>query len=255
MYTKCVQMGDVRIFSKLDQEAHKALQDYRVAIGLEPVVEFARPPKIVEVGEWVDQLALEKLGRPWDLFVTATFRPVVRRWKNPSGFAALETALVKGAGKLFVLTSADLTQRLASHSPSAGYVQRFFSKWIGELTQMLQTRVDFFVGFEAGTFSGANHFHALVGAEGLHDYSRHELWQDLYDTAGRSLVLPFDSGRGAGWYLAASYVGKKQLGWDVSVGNRALIQSRPARGDGQDLTLSAAMPREQFHSTLGRWHR
>ncbi len=248
-------MGDVRIYSKLDQEAHKALQDYRIAIGLHPVAEFVRPPRIVEVGEWVDRLAVEKLGRDWNLFVTATFRPRIRRWKNPSGFAATETALVKGAEKGTLLTRADLTQRLSSHSPSAGYVQRFFTGWIADLTEALQSRVDYFVGFEAGTLSGANHFHALVAAEGLHDYSRHELWQDLYDTAGRSLVLPFDSGRGAGWYLAASYVGKKQLGWDVSVGNRGLIQSRPARGGGQDLTRSVAFSRDLFHLTCTRWHR
>ncbi len=242
-------MGHGRIYSKLDLEAQKALQDYRLAIGLQPLAEFERPKKTVEVGEWVDSL------KPWDLFVTATFRPQVRRWKNPAGFAALETGIARGAELRSTLSSCDFTQHLASHTPAAGYVQRFFSRWIEKLTQKLLSRVDYFVGFEAGTQSGVNHFHALMGADGLRYYSRAELWQELFDTAGRSLVLPFDAGRGAGWYLAAAYVGKKQLGWDVSVGNRALIQPRPARGGGRDVTSSPALPRDFFHSTLGRRHR
>jgi hypothetical protein len=153
------------------------------------------------------------------------------------------------------LSSSDFIQGPVSCTPSAAYVQGFFSRWVEGLTQKLLQRVDYFVGFEAGTQSGANHFHALVAAEGLRDYSRKELWQELFDSAGRSLVLPFDPGRGAGWYLAAAYVGKKQLGWDVSVGNRALISPRPARGGGQDLALSPALPSRRFHSTLERWHR
>ena len=242
-------MGAGRIYAKLDQEAQKALQDYRLAIGLPSIAEFERPKRIVEIGGWVDRL------RPWDLFVTATFRPQVRRWRNPAGFAALETGIAKGAELRSTLSSRDFNQCLASHTPAAGYVERFFSGWVKGLTQTLLQRVDYFVGFEAGTQSGANHFHALLSADGLRDYSRTVLWQDLFDSAGRSLVLPFDPGRGAGWYLAAAYVGKKQLGWDVSVGNRALIASRPARGGGSDLTLSPALPRSSFHSTLGRWHR
>jgi hypothetical protein len=242
-------MGDGRIYSKLDQEAQRALQDYRLAVGLTPVAPFERPKTIVEIGGWVDRL------RPWDLFVTATFRPQVRRWKNRAGFAALETGIARGAELRSTLSSRDFTQRLASHTPAAGYVQRFFSGWIEGLTQTLHQRVDYFVGFEAGTQSGANHFHALLAADGLRDYPRKELWQELFDSAGRSLVLPFDPGRGAGWYLAAAYVGKKQLGWDISVGNRALIAARPTPGGGHDLTHSPALPRWSFHSTLGRWHR
>jgi hypothetical protein len=242
-------MGMGRIYSKLDQEAQKAFQDYRLAIGLAPVAVFERPQQTVQIGAWVDGLAL------WNLFVTTTYRWQTRRWKNPAGFAALETGVAKGAEVRSTLCSGDFTQRLASHTPAAGYVQRFFYGWIEGLTQKLLNRVDYFVGFEAGTQSGANHFHALLAADGLHDYSRKELWQELFKSASRSLVLPFDPGRGAGWYVAAAYVGKKQLGWDVSVGNRALIQSRPAPGGGCDVTHSSALPRDSFHSTLGRWHR
>ena len=242
-------MGDWRIYSKLDQEAEKGLQNYRLSIGLPPVSEFERPKRIVEIGGWVDSL------KPWDLFVTATFRPRIRRWKNPSGLATFENSVTKEAKRHSTLSGSDFTQRLASHTPALGYVQRFFSGWIEGLTEKLLQRVDYFVGFEAGTQSGANHFHALLSADGLRDYSRTELWQELFKSAGRALVLPFDAGRGAGWYLAAAYVGKKQLGWDVSVGNRGLVPLRSARGGGCDVARSSSAPRWSFHSTLGRWHR
>jgi hypothetical protein len=59
-------VGQVQIYSRLDQEAHKALQDYRISIGLPAVAEFQRPPKIIQIGEWVDALAYQQLGKPWE---------------------------------------------------------------------------------------------------------------------------------------------------------------------------------------------
>ena len=55
-------MGPRLICSRLDQEAFKALMDYRLAIGLSPSAEFERPEKSVQLGEFIDGL------RPWDLF-------------------------------------------------------------------------------------------------------------------------------------------------------------------------------------------
>jgi hypothetical protein len=273
-------VGQVQIYSRLDQEAHKALQDYRISIGLPAVAEFQRPPKIIQIGDWVDDLAYQELGKPWDLFVTGTFRPVTRRWGNPKGFAAVETSLRGGESLTRSLCSSDFIERLASRSPSEGYVQRFFCDWARRLTEGLLTRVDYFVGFEAGGVSGANHFHALLAADDIrqqlqleaelwrqyreagksaHEFARTEkdllLWGYLYGAAGRSLVLPFDPGRGAGWYIAAAYVGKKQLGWDISVGNRALIRRRPKKGGGVDIVKSPAVGRNLYHMTLTRWHR
>jgi hypothetical protein len=273
-------VGQVQIYSRLDQEAHKALEDYRISIGLPAVAEFKRPPKIIQIGEWVDALAYQQLGKSWDLFVTGTFRPVTRRWGNPRGFAVVETSLRGGQPFTRALCSSDFVQRLASRSPSEGYVQRFFYDWVRRLTEALLTRVDFFVGFEAGGVSGANHFHALLAADeirqqlereaellrqyreagtSVQEFVRNEedllLWGYLYGAAGRSLVLPFDQGRGAGWYLAAAYIGKKQLGWDVSVGNRALICHRPKKGGGVDVVKSPEFSRGFYHMTLTRWHR
>src|SRR5262249_51876267 len=156
--------------------------------------------------------------------------PIIRRRRNSRGFAAIETSLKDPS--VTSLRASDFTERLSSHSPSEGYVQRFFQDWMQRLGNGLAARVDFFVGFEAGCVSGANHFHSLLAADGLREQMRLEaelllrarergksvqefvlneellLWGYLYRTAGRSLVLPFDPGRGAGWYIAAAYVGK-----------------------------------------------
>jgi hypothetical protein len=270
-------MGQVQIYSRLDQEAHKALQEYRISIGLPAVAEFQCPPKIIQIGEWVDQLSYQHLGKPWDFYVTGTFRPIIRRWRNPKGFAAVETYVQRAEDQARNIESHDIKERLASRSPSQGYVQRFFYDWTERLARGLQSRVDFFVGFEAGKLSGANHFHALLAANNLKQQMEHEaelfrgaraagqssrqfaenkgllLWGYLYRTAGRSLVLPFDAGRGAGWYIAAAYIGKKQLSWDVSMGEHA--ESSPVHGGATDLTRSAELPRQFYHITLGRWHR
>ena len=86
------------------------------------------------------------------------------------------------------------------------------------------------------------------------DFSQNEgllLWGYLHRTAGRSLLLPFDPGRGAGWYVAAAYVGKKQLGWDVSVGDVARRPRSPTKGGSLDLMKSAEVGRDFYHMTLG----
>jgi hypothetical protein len=274
-------MGQVQIYSRLDQEAQRSLQDYRVSIGLPAVAEFQRPPKIQQIGDWVDSLAYKHLGRPWDIFGTGTFRPIVRRWRNPRGFAAIETSVKDPS--VVKLQASDFTERLASHSPSEEYVQRFFRTWIQRLSERLSeglsNRVDYFVGFEAGPLSGANHFHALLAANGIlrqmsleaellrqyrergksaQDFARNEqllLWGYLYRTAGRSLILPFDPGRGAGWYIAAEYVGKKQLDWDISFEDGARPPRSPTKGGNSDLMKSAELGRDFYHMTLGRWHR
>jgi hypothetical protein len=274
-------MGQVQIYSRLDQEAQKTLQDYRVSIGLPAVAQFQRTPKIQQIGDWVDSLAYKHLGRPWDIFATGTFRPVVRRWRNPRGFAAIETSVKDPS--VVKLHARHFSEQLASHSPSEEHVQRFFRGWIQRLSEGLSeglsSRVDFFVGFEAGPLSGANHFHALLAANGIlqqmsleaellrqyrergksaQDFARNEqllLWGYLYRTAGRSLILPFDPGRGAGWYIAAEYVGKKQLDWDISFEDGAMLPRSPTKCGNSDLMKSAELGRDFYHMTLGRWHR
>jgi hypothetical protein len=185
----------------------------------------------------------------------------------------------KGVGSSRPIEFRDYTERLATRSPPQDYVQLFFCDWTERLARGLRRRVDFFVGFEAGQVSGANHFHALLVADTLREQLEKEaeafrrerqagksvrefarnkdllLWGYLYRTAGRSLILPFDPGRGAGWYIAAAYAGKKQLGWDISIGDQALTKSAPTKGGGVDRTKSAELTRDLYHMTLTRWHR
>jgi hypothetical protein len=258
-----------------EQEVRESLAKYRKSIGLSPELPTeVRSTRFVQSGEWVDSLA------DWDLYATVTFEPSPRRAPNSRGFARVETRLRRGAGHSARLAAGDLETGLSTTTPGMDGVQAFFSRWIYDvLTPVLLTRVDYYVGFEAGRLTGINHFHALLAGQGLRERFEQErnawrqaqaagiaarefcrnrdyvLWPFLFREAGRSAVAPFVPALGAGWYLAATYIGKKQLGWDVSVGNRALVEHRPARGGGMDVARSAELPRSIMHNTLGRWHR
>ena len=250
----------VRIYSKQDLDAHEALRKYRESIGLPPEIPKEPDPKFLEMGAWIDGLA------PWDVFVTTTFRPIVRRSGNPLGFAHLETVLQKPSGittfravSIAGISKQSLSTKLASISPSQLYVQGFFLRLIDSLERDLHCRISYFVGFEAGRLSGANHFHALLSlarSDGPFEFYRKGLWNWLFKKAGRSEVLPFIKDKGAGWYLTASYVGKKPLGWDVHVYGRTHKQRRPKRGGrAEPIAASVDMSRENFHKSLQRWHR
>ena len=253
-------MNGRSLFFKLDLEAFAALRSYRRAIGLDDSAPVQLLPNQVfqEMGAWVDSLCR------FDLFVTATFRPVTRRYANPRGLALVEGAALSEAPVTSMdgpvlrgLSSTDFGIRLASHSPSRGYVEGFFHKFRRRLQRDLKSPVRYFVGFEAGRLSGANHFHALLGAARLRDSSRKELFEWLFKNAVRSLVLPFEPARGAGWYLAAAYVGKRPLGWDVHVPGRTHLIPRPSGAicGGHEVVRSAELPRPFFHMTHPRWHR
>lgn len=258
------------ILSRIDRAAMKAIADYRRSIGLDSeatmtpalleakLAETAKRQAFHDIGAFVDGL------RRWDLFVTATFRPIVRREANPRGLAKVELGLKHYAPlplfreqqkNLTDLRARDFELRRISRSPSEGFVRRFFTNFRLKLQRELGTPVSYFTGFEASPLSGQNHFHALLGARGLEDVSRKELWQWLFDNAGRSLILPFERDRGAGWYLGLAYVGKRPLGWDFHVHGRSRLTRDSASGGGHDVATSAVMPRPFFHATLGRWHR
>jgi hypothetical protein len=249
------QVDATRIFSRQDLEAHEALRNYRRSIGLDPELPRVSSPALSRMGEWIDGLA------PWQLFITATFRPVRRRWGNPRGFAAVEN-IVKDARQVSgfrTLRSTDFGSNLASRSPSIEYVKGFFERFIHSLETDLSCRLSYFVGFEAGRISGANHFHALLSTacvDAPFEFWRRGLWQTLYRNAGRALILPFEKDRGAGWYLAAAYVGKRPLGWDVHIHGRTHLTRRPKPG-GHALPVapSALCARDYFHLSLPRWHR
>jgi hypothetical protein len=258
-----------------EEQVRESLAKYRESIGLSPELPTAaRSTKFVQFGEWVDSLAT------WDLFPTITFEPRPRRASNPRGLARVETRVRRGVGHNATLAASDFESALCTTTPGLDGVRTFFSRWVYDvLTPGLHTRVDYYVGFEAGNLTGITHIHALLAGQGLRERFEQEqdawrqaqatgitarefcrnreylLWPFLFREAGRSVVVPFIPALGAGWYLAAAYIGKKPLGWDVSVGNRALIQRRPSQGGGADVTRSAEVSRGIMHNTLGRWHR
>lgn len=263
-------MGHLHIAGKLDLEALNAFRFYRERVGLSPEIPNEPKPFFAEIGKWADRLAMEKLGQPWDIFVTATFRPVVCEVPNPRGFLSRERYVRRsvrvlsdrGAGDVRIISrvqpisEGDFSERILSRTPSAGYVERKFAEFNNLLEARLHTRVSNLVGFEAGKLTGANHWHALFAAPALANISRiEELRPFLQKHYGRALVLPFEPERGAGWYLAASYIGKTRLWWAADVGIGRRVQHRPKRGAGVDVALSPELPRDSYHMTLGRWHR
>jgi hypothetical protein len=267
-YTKCVYTtptkrrregnGNVdraRVYSRMDLEAHEALRNYRISIGLEPELPSAPNPMFSKMGAWIDSLS------PWDMFITTTFRPVPRRWGNPRGLAAMENKVkdIKQLSNFRTLRASDFDSSLASRSPSPMYVSGFFDRFIESLQKDCSCRLNYFVGFESGVMSGMNHFHALVStarADAPFDFWRKGIWRSLKREAGRSLVLPFEKDRGAGWYLAAAYVGKRPLGWDVHVYGRTHLTRRPKPGGhAAPVVPSAECRRDLFHMTHTGWHR
>jgi hypothetical protein len=248
-------VGKARVYSKSDLEAHEALRNYRISIGLDPEIPSGPNPMFSTMGEWIDGLAA------YQMFITCTFRPIRRRWGNPRGFAALENTvknprIVSG---FRTHRSTDFQSSLASRSPSLQYVTGFYERFICSLQRDLRCHLSYFVGFESGVASGMNHFHAFVSlarADAPFDFWRKGIWAWLHRHAGRSLVLPFEKDRGAGWYLAAAYVGKRPLGWDVHIHGRTHRARRPKPG-GHALSVvpSAFCGRDHFHLSLPRWHR
>ena len=252
-------MGHFYIAGKLDLEALNALRLYRLRLGLSPDLPHQPKPFFAEIGAWADHLARERLGQPWDLFVTATFRPVAVSIANSQGFLETERFVRNHSSiaNISNISAADFSEKVASRTPSARHVENAFREFLNLLEARLQARVSYLVGFEAGKLTGANHYHALLAGNGLSDLSRmEEVRPFMQKHYGRALVLPFEPERGAGWYLAASYIGKARLWWAVDVGKGRRVEHRPKRGgEVQPIAPSACVPRAQFHMTLGRWHR
>jgi hypothetical protein len=250
----------IRFHSEQEWSALEGLRKYRESIGLPPDLPLRTDPRFREMGAWVDGIAA------WEIFLTTTFRPVIRRWGNPKGFAHLESIVDKPSAHSSLqriatvgISTGDIKSRLLSASPSALYVEGFFHRFIRSLENDLHCRISYFVGFEAGKFSGTNHFHALLAlsrAEGDFEFYRRGLWNWLFKNAGRSQVLPFLKDRGAGWYLTAAYVGKKQLTWDVHIDGKSHRTRRSKPGGRLDsIVPSPDLPRDSFHQSLQRWHR
>jgi hypothetical protein len=93
-------------------------------------------------------------------------------------------------------------------------------------------------------------------AHRLCEVRRDELWRILFDNFGCALVLPFQRERGAGWYLASSYIGKRPLGWDVHVPGQSHLRNLPGTG-GRAVSVapSANLERSFFRVHPRGWHR
>ena len=119
--------------------------------------------------------------------------------------------------------------------------------------------MDYFYAEELGKL-GRFHQHALLKGDGLRDLWRKGLHKWWLDRAGRNLIEPFDTQLGAAYYLAKQYPAKqistndyRGLGYELVIGNRALITHRPARGGGVDLVPSVNLERDYFKlGMLGR---
>jgi hypothetical protein len=243
------------ILDKLDAEAFEALRQYRRMIGLPDAVPTAAQvsERFKVMGRWLDTLAR------WDLFVTATFRHRPRRLAGPGGLARVE--LVPSDGQYMRPTSrsfplCDFSLRPQMRPASEAKVRHTFDRFRRFLQRTVHAPVAYDVGFEAGMLSGQAHFHALLHARRLREVRRDELWRILYDSFGCALVLPFEPERGAGWYFASAYVGKRSLGWDLHVPGRSHLRRCPALGGrAAPVAASVNLERSFFHVHPRGWHR
>ncbi len=191
-------------------------------------------------GDYLDSIAA------WDLYMHITYRPFPRQYVNPRGFLSQEM-----------------------DTPSPVRARRLFREFIyGDenrdipgLTQKINSRVDYFYAEELGKL-GRFHQHALLSGDGLRDVWRKDLHQWWFERAGRNLIEPFNPERGAAFYLAKQYPAKqittndyRGLGYELVVGNRALIRHRPARGEGVDVLPSVDLERDYFKLGMTRRKR
>ena len=206
-------------------------------------------------GAWLDGLA------PWDIFVTGTFRHRPCLMPGPRSLARMESVPFDGkysrpATFCGSFPAHDFSLRPQMRPVSERYVRGTFDRFRRFLQRTLRAPVSYDVGFEAGMISGQAHFHALLQARGLREIRRDELWRILFDNFGCALVLPFEPERGAGWYFAAAYVGKRSLGWDVHIPGRSHLRNFPARGGrSASVAPSACLPRSFFRVHPKGWHR
>jgi len=71
----------------------------------------------------------------------------------------------------------------------------------------------YFIAVERG-FGGRIHSHGLLRLADVPTPKRKSLWASWRGLYGRCAVLPYDSERGAAYYVA-KYITKEPLGWDI----------------------------------------
>jgi hypothetical protein len=151
----------------------------------------------------------------WHWFVTITFRHEMARDKAMSEIAAYLALLERASGLI---------------------------GWL--------------IAEEFGSFGGRFHCHLLIA--GVKNQGRRFWWAEAFRRFGRTRIEPFDPQRAAAFYAAkyaAKSLGNLELGGTLKGIDLSFRYRAGAHGGGNDVAISADMPKEFYRLGLGRGHR
>jgi hypothetical protein len=136
-------------------------------------------------GEWAQRLG-DRLGG-WDWFVTLTWRDL-----SPAGYWT---------------------------KPGLSFCKRGWREFVKEIGRRRGLHdVEYIAGWEYQPDRGVPHVHALVtGSQGVHRLGMMDYWYGRY---GIARVLPYDSAKGARYYISKYVVKPGMLALDLSAGLR-----------------------------------
>jgi hypothetical protein len=109
---------------------------------------------------------------------------------------------------------------------------------------------------EFGRLGGRYHCHALI--TGVRDLSRQYWQREAYRCFGHTRVEPFDSKRGAPFYVAkyeGRLTGNIKLGGFLKGRDLSKCVQSHSVGGCRDVVISAPFPKSCFHMCLARRHR
>jgi hypothetical protein len=112
------------------------------------------------------------------------------------------------------------------------------------------------VAEEFGRLGGRYHCHALI--TGVRDLPRQYWQREAYRCFGRTRIAPFDPKRGAAFYVSkyeGRLTGQIHLGGTLAGIDLSKCEETPVEGGGQNVAVSAPLPRRYFHSSPPRRHR
>jgi len=175
------------------------------------------------LGEWFDELGRRTASGGWDYFVTISYRTNSCPWKK--GFP------------------------VQHWKPSAEFAANFFKFFIKHFEKQLGEPLDFAVADQYGKLNGRLHQHCLLAGRSLNKAMRPAMQSWLTDKAGFSKVLPFEEG--AAFYISR-YIGRSapECEWDISVGEQEMKRVSKPEVWGQEVVVSAEMPKSAFHQGL-----
>jgi hypothetical protein len=172
-------------------------------------------------GEWFDKLGGKTGTGGWDCFVTISYKTNPCPWKK--GFP------------------------VQHWKPSPDFTNNSFKFFIRHFEERLGERLDFAVADQYGKLNGRVHQHALLAGHGLdRPIIRSEMQSWLCGKAGYSRVLPFQ--KGAAFYISR-YIGRcaGESEWDIRVGQQTMQEVRNPERWGEEIVVSAELPKSAFH--------